>query len=142
MKRYVYVPEIYLNKNKDIPEDAIRISSLSKLPIRLGENGEFPDIKYIEIICVPEKEFLSFDEKVESNFLQIINYENDFTSFDKNTQCVVKNISNNKNTIFSPTIAEKHCAKFKLRFKEKGLYSFVIVNNKIILSEEKFFEVV
>lgn len=140
MKRYVYIPAIYINDNRDIPEDAIRISRLSKLPIRLGEKDEFPDIKYIEIISVPEKESISFDRKVECNFLQIIQYENDYISFSKKTQCVIKN--NNKEAIFFPSIAEKHCVKFKFRITEKGTYSFVITNNESTVSEEHFFEVI
>lgn len=140
MKRYVYVPSIYLNNNKDIPEDAIRISSLSKLPIRLGDVGEFPDIKNIEIICVPEKNSISFEEKIESNFLQIIQYENDFLQFTKNTKCIVN--GNNKSVVIFPSIAEKHCVKFKFRIAEKGIYKFAIINNEDIVSEEFCFEVI
>lgn len=140
MKRYVYVPSFYLNNNKDIPEDAFRISNLSKLPIRLGDVGELPDIKNIEIICIPEKKNITFEEKVESNFLQIIQYDNDFLSFSKSTKCIVK--GNNKNIVIFPSIAEKHCVKFKFRISEKGIYQFVIMNNDDIVSEEFYFEVV
>lgn len=140
MKRYVYVPINLLNKNQDILDDANRISKLAKLPIRIGQEKEFPNIKDIEIICVPEKKSVFFDEKVKCNFLQIIKYENDFVNFTKNTQCIVEH--NNTKIILFPTVAEKHCVRFNARFDIIDTYKFYIINDNSIISDEYFFEVV
>jgi hypothetical protein len=140
MKRYVFVPAFLLDGKGNMPEDATRISNIAKLPIRIGQNGEFPHIKNIEIICTPEKISMKFDRKVESNFLQTIIFENEFTHFTKKTECVIE--YQDKKCIILPRIAEKHCVKFKHRFNDTGIYKYYIINNNKVVSEEYFFEVV
>lgn len=141
MKRCVYVPlSLLQNSSKDVLEEANRISKLSRLPIRMGQENEFPNIKNIEIICTPEKKSIFFDEKVKVNFLQSIKYENDFINLRKKTKCIIE-YGNNKLDLF-PTITEKHCVRFNHRFNDIGIYKFYIVNEQSVVSEEYYFEVI
>lgn len=139
MKRYLYVPISFLGDNNSIPNAALDMSNSLKLPIRIGQKDEFSDIKNVEIICVPEKKNIIFDKKVESNFLQVVVFENDFVTFSKKTKCIVSGI--NKKFVFFPSVPEKHYVNFKFRINEIGKYSFLIENDDKIVSDEYFFEV-
>ena len=140
MKRFVFVPfEMVMNKESlAIAED---LSKSSNISIRLGQENEFPNITDVDIICIPNIFDISFLNKVKCNFLQIINYSNDFIQMNKKFKCKIT--SNNKEYIFNPTIAEKHCLKFNVRICEADQYSFAIIDeNNSVISDDYFFEVV
>lgn len=138
MKRFIFVPyELYL-ENKGIPHQAELLSQKSFLPLRIGEQGELTEIKDVEIISFPEQKFITYEKSINKNFLQCIDYINDYVSLNKNFYCKV--IGSNKQYIFYPKIAEKHCLKFKFRIEESGSYIFNIVNSdeSIIFDEGEF----
>jgi len=140
MKRFVFVP-FGLQEDEKVLNEAKEISYSNNIGIRFGEIDEFPNIKNVDIIFVPDILSMSFEPKVKCNFLQLINYSNDFTKMNKNFKCKVK--SDKKEYFFYPTIAEKYCLKFRFRIESLGQYEFAIIDEEDnVISDKYFFEVV
>jgi hypothetical protein len=142
MKRFVYVPNNLMGTDSKIPNEALEMSKKNHLQIRIGEQDDGFDLSKIDIITIPERAVLDYSKTVEKNFIQSIDYTNEFVSFNKNFYCKVTN-QENKELVINPRLTEKHCIKFRFRLSTLGLHYFDIMderNSPIV--EQEIFEVV
>lgn len=140
MKRFIYVPNKFIGTEKKIPQKALELSKETGLQIRTESENDDLNISDIEILIVPEIVKIDFSKTVEKNFINSIDYTNEFISFNNKFICKVK--GKNKSYIFSPRLVEKHCLKFRFRIDTSGTYSFDIMDesgNQIV--SEEYFEV-
>lgn len=140
MKRLVYVP-FSLLEDGEIPASALDLAKETLLSIQIGEEGN--DIEaHVCVLQVPELRYIDYKETVKINFIQSIDYTNEYVVFSYNTSCkVTKN--NNHGEIFemclTPVLLESHLVKYRNRFSEAGVYNFVIsTENNGVLHEGKF----
>ncbi len=140
MKRHVYVPFKFL-KNGDIPQEAISLAKDTGLSIRLGQEGD-SDESDIHVMQVPERNGIDFRKTIKSNFVQPIDYTNEFVIFPSDLKCeVTRNATfgQAEKFILKPVLLESHIVKYRARFAETGIYDFIISTDRHgILSEGKF----
>jgi len=141
MKRFIYIPWNFIKENGELPEQAIELSRKTHLQIRLGTEDDNIQFNDIDIVLEPENNLIDYQRVVEKNFIQSIDYTNEFIDFDKNFICIIKNENNDITRIY-PKLVEKHCLKFRFRIPSAGLYNFDIIDNKDISLENGSFEVV
>ena len=127
MKRLVYVPFCAL-QDGEIPQSALELAKETHLAVRVGEEGENgePDVCVVQ---VPERNQIDFKSTVKCNFIQSIDYTNEFIVFPNDLKCeVTKNgVLGNSDSIFlTPVLKESHMVKYRDRFSEAGVYDFSI----------------
>jgi hypothetical protein len=127
MKRIVYVPFSAL-ENEEIPKIALDLAKETKLTIRIGVEDQ-PLETEVCVLSIPEYRKLEYKKTVVSNYIQSIDYTNEFIVFPYDTLCSVKYITSmgERGTILSKLkLRENHVVKYRDRFNKRGDYSFTI----------------
>jgi hypothetical protein len=142
MKRQVYVP-FFLLKNGQIPEEAVDLSKQTQLGIQIGkEEDNF--YNKLQVIQIPEKQFINYRKKVHLGYIQSIEYVDEFFAFDKSTKLELI-YPCGKRINPKPRIKEKHMLSYKERLSDKGEYFFfitTIIDGNVKNLAEGFFEVI
>ena len=127
MKRIVYVPFLAL-ENGEIPKTATDLAKETKLTIRIGVEDQ-PLETAVCVLSIPEHRKLDYKRTVVSNYIQPIDYTNEFIVFPYETLCSVKYTTSmgERGTILAKLkMRENHVVKYRDRFTKKGDYSFTI----------------
>jgi len=139
MKRLIHVPaSLYIDEK--IPEEALALAKETQLPVRIGtEEDSETDICVVQI---PEKHAIDYKKIVEVGFIQPIDYTNEFIVFPKDLKCVVNQDGATGTQIeLTPKLKESHVVKYRDRFNEIGIYSFVVSSSLHGVIQEGKFEV-
>jgi hypothetical protein len=139
MKRLVYVPFSQL-EDGEIPKVALDLAKETQLPIRIGEEENTES--EIHIAQIPEKNQIDYKKTIKVNFVQPLDYTNEFIVLPSDLVCKVSK-SNTYGTVseyyLTPVLKESHVVKYRDRFPEAGVYDFVISTfSHGILHEGKF----
>lgn len=124
-----------------IPKDALSLAKDTGLSVRVGEEDDDTELN-VYVMQVPEKNQIEFKKTVKLNFVQPIDYTNEFVVFSSDLKCeVTRNATFGKveKILLKPILMESHVVKYRGRFMKTGVYDFVISTIKHgILSEGKF----
>lgn len=139
MKRFVYVPSS-LASNAPALREAEKLAKDAHLSVRMGSIGDGINKDSIGIIAVPEFSAVNYDETVRRNFVLSVDITNEFVTMGKDIKMQTISPTGVK-LEFKPTVLERHVAKFRTRFSERGTYEFSVYDKetKFLLSS---FEVV
>lgn len=129
MKRFVCVPE-HLSKD-GIPLQAQNLSKDSQLPIRISK-----DHKEICIDSFPETFQVESADWVESGYIYWLDITDEFNILDEKI-CLLSTLDGVEYKNF-PIVKEKHLARFRCRFFNKGEYNYKVLNDDMLLCEGKF----
>jgi hypothetical protein len=143
MKRLIYVPFCTL-EDGEIPKIALDLAKETRLSIRVGEEGDNSELD-VCVMQVPEINQINFKASVKANFIQTIDYTNEFIIFPRNLKCeVTRNpaFGGTNKIILTPVLIESHIVKYRDRFSEKGIYDFVISTGANGVIFEGKFEVI
>ena len=143
MKRLVYVP-FSAFENGEIPKVALDLAKETRLSIRIGEENENDGLD-VCVVQEPETAQIDFKQIVKLNFIQSIDYTNEFVVFPRNVKCEVSRSTAfgvTKKILLTPVIAESHVVKYRDRFSEAGAYDFVISTDANGILYEGQFEVI
>ena len=143
MKRLVYVPFSQL-EDGEIPQAALDLAKETQLPIRIGEEEKNTESE-IYIAQIPEKNQIDYKKTIKVNFVQTLDYTNEFIMLPSDLVCKVSK-SNTYGTIsesyLTPVLKESHVVKYRDRFAEAGVYDFIISTSSHGILHEGKFEVI
>lgn len=125
MRRIIFCPD-----ESNISEASI-LAKENNLPINIGlfegiENLNFDKSK-VQVLEVPENNYVLYNENAKNHFHQVIVYENDFILFNKNILLKVDEIE------YKPILCEKHKVRFLIFEKTNGIKNCNIIQNTNIL---------
>lgn len=122
--------------NEAMLEEARNISKLNFMQIQVGDSGATADLNFdrssVCVVEIPESRFLEYKPKVTKGLHQIFNYHNDFIIMDKTLTAVVDGEK------FTPTMLEKHYAKFVFPMNKSGEFIALILFDKEVLESVTF----
>jgi hypothetical protein len=125
MRRIIFCPD-----ESNISQASI-LAKENNLPINIGlfegiENLNFDKSK-VQVLEVPENNYILYNENAKNHFHQVIVYENDFILFNKNILLKVDEIE------YKPILCEKHKVRFLIFEKTNGIKNCNIIQNTNIL---------
>lgn len=127
MKLAIYVPLPFFKG--DIPEEAVELAKNTKLSIRIGEENDGIGATDICVIRIPENKRTDYLAIQNRNMVVPVDHTDEFETLPKD---IVLAVSSSSETIdFKPAILEANQVRFRVRLKNPGKYSFVIVSRSI-----------
>ena len=129
MKRFVCVPESL--SGNGIPLEAEELSKNSQLPIKISK-----DHKQICIDSFPETFEVESADWVESGYIYWLDITDEFNVLNEKI-CLLSTLDGVEYKNF-PIVKEKHLARFRCRFFNRGEYNYKILNDDMLLCEGKF----
>lgn len=125
MRRIIFCPS-----KTDINEAQISARD-NNLPINIGIFEGIKDLDFdqtkVQVLEVPENNYILYNERAKNNFHQVIVYENDFITFSQDILLQVNEFE------YNPMLCEKHKVKFLILEKDNGLKNCSIIQNNSIL---------
>lgn len=134
MKRVIYCPD------ESILGEAVELSKKYRVPIQIGDsertiNLEFDRTKTTPLI-IPEFNRIIVSPKFpRKGSLVNIDVLNDFIGMAEDTNILVSTSDGSVSAPYFPSQFSAHSARFKVRFKEDGLYRLSVINKKTVISE-------
>jgi hypothetical protein len=125
MRRIIFCP------NKSNIAEAQILAKDNNLPVNIGLFEGIKDLDFdqtkVQILEVPENNYILYNERAKNNFHQVIVYENDFITFSQDILLQVNEFE------YNPMLCEKHKVKFLILEKDNGLKNCSIIQNNSIL---------
>jgi hypothetical protein len=125
MRRIIFCPS-----KADISEAQVYARD-NNLPINIGIFEGIKDLDFdqtkVQVLEVPENNYILYNEKAKNNFHQVIIYENDFITLSRDILLQINEFE------YKPMLCEKHKVKFLILEKLNGLKNCSIIQNNNIL---------
>jgi hypothetical protein len=125
MRRIIFCP------NESNIAEAQILAKDNNLPVNIGlfdgiKNLDFDRTKS-QVLEVPENNYIFYNKNAKKHFHQVVSYENDFISFNKDILLEVNKVE------YRPILCEKHKARFLILENLSGIKNCNIIQNNNIL---------
>lgn len=118
-------------------EEASAISKINFMQIQVGSSQSTNDLEFdresVSVVEIPEFNYLEYKKDIDIGLHQVLNYHNDFINID-NT--IIATVDSEE---ISPTITEKHYAKFIFPCNTPGEFTANVIFNETILESIVFY---
>lgn len=136
MERIIYCPI-----NGDMDQAEI-LSIETGLPVTVGKSMSLENVLFDEhsvgVVYIPTRNSCYSQKVVKMNFIQNIQYTNDWANFVKKDYCVIEHLETKEKTTVPPTVLEPHYMNFLHRPQCLGIYSFKIFLQEINVFSDEF----